>query len=56
VKGKGRGRTTLEGSVEDDAQKLKMEQAAVGWVVNGESVHKIKGNLDHYLGENRRFK
>jgi len=28
----------------------------LGWVVNEESVNKFKGNLDHYLMENREFK
>jgi len=26
------------------------------WVVSGESVNEFKGNLDHYLRDNRGFK
>jgi len=27
-----------------------------GWVVSGETVNEFRGNLDHYLRDNRGFK
>jgi len=28
----------------------------LGWVVSGESVNEFKGNVDHFLRDNRGFK
>jgi len=44
------GKFSLGSRVCDEWNKLP------GWVVNVESMNKLKGNLDHYLRNNMGFK
>jgi len=44
------GKFSFGNRVCDDCNRLS------GWVISGESVNEFKGNLDHYLRDNRGFK
>jgi len=60
---RGHGRKLFKNRVNLDVGKFNFGNRVCdewnkqpGWVINVESMNNFKGNLDHYLRENRGFK